>query len=175
MRHVPPLEYIREKVDNELRIKVRILAEGAFEGEYDRHLLDAVEPQLKAICTALDRITECAAQTRAPSHGSSSLAVRLQHAFTTAVDALARLDPAEFRKRPPLNSFTRSRGETIHAYLLMIIGHVRSLTDLIGRKRPDVLRQLIESFYPVIELPTPEDIAGNRDSAAPPAAAPAAP
>ena len=137
MRHVPPVEWMIEKLDRDLRRRVAILCSSAAPNEQ-------VDAELKSLCRAIDRLADAAKYSRASNHMPSEIGPRIDFAITHAVTSLGSLDANLFGRRCPFHSFERSKAESIYGALLIVIDHVHRLTQMIRAIAPGVDEKLLE-------------------------------
>ena len=137
MRHVPPVEWMIEKLDRDLRRRVAILCSSAAPNEQ-------VDAELKSLCRAIDRLADAAKYSRASNHIPSEIGPRIDFAITHAVSSLGSLDASLFGRRYPFHSFERSKAEAIYGALLIVIDHVHRLTPMIRAIAPGVDEKLLE-------------------------------
>ena|SRR5438552_9956547 len=121
MRHVPPVEWIVRKLDDELRRRIDIATAvfAAMPVDDARHA--KMESELRALCRTIDRLADAGRHTRTESNSYSELGARISTAITHAVSNLNSLDPNLFGRRYPFQTFERSRAETVMAALLVVI------------------------------------------------------
>jgi hypothetical protein len=118
MRHVPPVEWMIDKLDRDLRRRVNILLASAAN--------DAMDTELKALCRAIDRLADSAKHSRA-NHNNSDFTARID----AAVSSLRSLDANLLGRRYPFQSFERSKAEQIWSAMLVVIDHVHRLTEIV--------------------------------------------
>ena len=131
MRHVPPISWIAQKLDGDLRRRIDTLL-----GVYTRtppgdphHA--PMEQELRAICRSIDRVGEIARRGRANhQHPPNELGARLSWAISHTVTNLNAADAETFGRRLPFHTFERSSAEPLWAATLSVIDHVRRLTEL---------------------------------------------
>ena len=123
MRHIPTITWIVDKVDRDLRRRINVLASS--------NANEAIDNEIKAVCRAIDRLSDAAKYSRANTQGPADLAGRIDQTITHAVASLNSLDPNLFGRRYPFQSFERSRAEAIYGALLVVIDRVRRLTQMV--------------------------------------------
>ena len=127
MRHVPPVEWIVDKLDHDLRRRAELLAASAAAITPNEPL----ENEMKMLCRAIDRLADSAKHSRAASPPPPDLGARISFAVTHAVSCLNSLDPSLFGRRYPFQTFERSKAENIYGALLVVIDRVHRVTQLI--------------------------------------------
>lgn len=123
MRHVPSVAWIVDKLDHDLRRRINVLASS--------NASEAIDNEIKAVCKAIDRLSDAAKHVRANNQGPADLATRIDQTVTHAVASLNSLDANLFGRRYPFQSFERSRAEAIYGALLVVIDRVRRLTQMV--------------------------------------------
>lgn len=123
MRHVPPIEWITEKLDRDLRRRVNVLASAPSN--------EGTDAELKALGRAIDRLADAAKHSRAPIQAPAEIVARLDFAITHAISNLNSLDPNLFGRRYPFQTFERSKAESIYGALLIVIDRMHRLTELV--------------------------------------------
>jgi len=154
MRHVPGIDWIIWKIDVELRHRIETLFApfGTLAFDHPRHA--EIENEVKALCRAIDRLSDIARHTR-NGHAPNELGHRIGWAINHAVTSLTSLDPASFGRRYPFHTFERSKGEPVYAGLLAVICHVERLTAAIRTIEPNIDEKLwadlIQPQHPLSE------------------------
>jgi hypothetical protein len=151
MRHVPPLGWITEKVDIDLRRRLDKLVASAG----TQPSSEAVETELRAVCRALDRLADAAKFSRPTNHAPSEIGARITWSINHAVSALGSLDANLFGRRYPFQTLERSKGETLYGALLVVIEHVHRLTTLLRSADPRLDERLLEGLV-VLQEPLRE-------------------
>ena len=123
MRHIPAVAWIVDKLDHDLRRRINVLASSTTN--------EAIDNEIKAVCKAIDRLSDAAKHSRANTQAASDLAGRIDQTITHAVASLNSLDSNLFGRRYPFQSFERSKAEAIYGSLLVVIDRVRRLTEMV--------------------------------------------
>src|SRR5947209_16269837 len=76
MRHVPPVEWMIEKLDRDLRRRIDILCASA--APTSNEMIDS---ELRALCRAIDRLADAAKHSRAANHAPAELGARVDFAM----------------------------------------------------------------------------------------------
>src|SRR5947209_17369185 len=153
MRHVPPVEWMIDKLDRDLRRRIEILNNSATRTN------DVIDAEQRALCRAIDRLADAAKYSRPANHAPTEMAARIDFAVTHAVSSLRSLDPNLFGRRYPFQSFERSKGEAIWGALLVVIVHVHRLTSIARAIDPRVDERLLEGLVQLREHLREEAIA----------------
>lgn len=151
MRHIPPLPWMIQKLDGDLRRRIEILCapvEMLFSDDGNRA---AADRQLRAVCTALERLAEIARHARG-AHPPNELTRHVVWSVGQAVGALRTLDPDLIGRRFPFQTFERSKAEPLYAAFLQVIAAVDRLTDAIRAIDPEVDGRILE---PLVQLSEP--------------------
>jgi hypothetical protein len=155
MRHIPPVEWLIEKVDGDLRRRIEKLYPSATRSASS----ETIEGELRALCRAIDRLADTAKFSRGANHAPSELGPRLTWALDHAVSCLRSLDANLFGRRYPFQTFERSKSELTYGALLVVIDHVHRLTTLIRLVDPQVDERLLEGLVSLKEPLRAEAIA----------------
>lgn len=157
MRHVPPLEYLIHKLDNDYRERADKLYWAVYDSgrEIEPEAGAAIEKGFRELCSALDHLGRAARGGRGSGQTPEPLRAKLDHHWNSASKALASLDPTRFTYRAPCNQFDRSSGETLFGCLVMVGDAVRRLVPIVARVNPDIyemlLAKLVVQQHPVNE------------------------
>ena len=151
MRHVPPLGWITEKLDVDLRRRLDKLC-ASFGSQPSS---EAVDIQLRGVCRAIDRLADAAKFSRSATHAPTEIGARINWAINHAVSALGSLDANLFGRRYPFQTLERSKGETLYGALLVVIDHVHRLTALARAIDPRIDERLLEGLV-VLQEPLRE-------------------
>ena len=151
MRHVPPLGWMIEKLDLDLRRRIEkvIAAIGTPQSG------EAADIELRALCRAIDRLADAAKFSRPTNHAPAEIGARITWAINHALSALGSLDANLFGRRYPFQTLERSKGETLYGAMLVIIDHVHRLTTLARAADPSVDERLLEGLV-VLQEPLRE-------------------
>jgi len=147
MRHVPPLEFLLDRVSGELRFRVDTLLNAVMQRASS--LPTPIEEELRSLIRWLDRLGDVLRHHRTNGH-ESDLRVRIDRAFQNATQALSSVDRSLFRRRSPFHLFERSRGEQAFAAILAAFRSTDRLTALVGELDPDIRLKLMEKMLPPI-------------------------
>ena len=143
MRHVPPLDWIVRKLDGDLRSRIAgMTAPFAALASADPHYA-AIETELRALCSAIDRITVIAGGRRPNEPAGTPLPARVESAIATAAGALRGLEATPFGRRAPYHAFERSKSEPVYGALLAVIAHTGRLVPLVRAIAPDIDEKLL--------------------------------
>lgn len=139
MRHVPPIAWMIEKVDVDLRRRIEKL------GDAPSH--ETIEAELRALCRAIDRLADAAKFSRTnASYSGNDTRARLSASINNAVSSLTTLDANLFGRRYPFQTFERSKAEPLYGALLVVIEHVRRLTTLVRSVDAGIDERLLEGL-----------------------------
>ena len=142
MRHIPPLGWIIEKLDGDLRRRIEKLISvigSPPSGE-------AADIELRGLCRAIDRLADAAKFSRTTNHAPAEIGARINWAIQHAAGSLGSLDANLFGRRYPFQTLEKSKGEAIYGALLVIIDHVRRLTAIARAADPNVDERLLEGL-----------------------------
>ena len=143
MRHIPPVPWLVDKLDHDLRRRIDLLWNVYAN---DPHHAEA-EKELRGLCRSLDRVADVAKRTRGNHHHPpTELGQRLRWALNHAVSMLNAIDPQTFGHRFPFQTFERSNAEPLWAAMLSVIEHVRRLTELLRLVDPGLDERLYEGL-----------------------------
>lgn len=158
MRHVPPLPWIVEKLDHDIRGRLeKLLVPWSGVSAADpRHA--PIELELRAICRALDRVADIVRRGRS-GHAPNELTARLRWALDHAVTNLTAADASTFGRRFPFQTLERSYAEPLWGAVLSLIQHVQNLIPLIREVEPDIDERLYEGLVNLVEPLRREPIA----------------
>lgn len=149
MRHVPPIDWIIQKLHVDLRRRIDLLFSSfAALPPGDSHS-SALEAEFRALCRTIDRLAETAKHTR--GNAPSDLRQRIEWALSHAVSTLQSLDANLFGRRYPFQTFERSKGEAIYGALLTVIDRVHRLTAMIRGIDRRIDERLLEGLVTLHE------------------------
>ena len=156
MRHVPPVGWILQKLDVDLRRRIDLLLAPITGLSADDLHRGAIEPVLRSLCRALERVAEIARQGRGggTAHALQELIARLHWALEQAVSCLRGVDADLFGRRFPVQTFERSKAEPLYAALLLVIDAVDRLTSAVRVLDPRIDERVYE---PLVTLERPLD------------------
>src|ERR1700737_75153 len=144
MRHVPPVGWILQKLDGDLRRRIDLLLAPISGLPADDPRRAAVEPVLRSLCRGLERLAEVARQGRGGGNGHppQELIARIHWALEQAVTYVRGVDADLVGRRFPVQTFERSKAEPLYAALLLVIDAVDRLTSLVRTIDPRVDERL---------------------------------
>lgn len=150
MRHVPPVSWIVQKLDGDLRRRIeKLLVPYSDVASNDpRHA--PLEAELRALCRALDRIAFAAGRGRG-GHPPNDPAAKVRWALDHALQNLQAADADTFGRRFPMQTFERSNAEPLWGALLSAIQHVQKLVDLVREIEPDIDERIYEGLVVLAE------------------------
>jgi hypothetical protein len=151
MRHIPPLAWIIEKLDIDLRRRIDKLMASIGSASFG----ESADIELRAVCRAIDRLADAAKYSRATGQAPAEIGARITWALNHAVSALGSLDANLFGRRYPFQTLERSKGEALYGALLVVIDHVHRLTTLARRGDPHIDERLLEGLV-VLQEPLRE-------------------
>lgn len=145
MRHVPPLSWIIQKLDQDLRRRIeKLLVPYSDVASNDpRHA--AIDVELRALCRSLDRVAYVAGRGRG-GHPPNDLASKVQWSLDHAIQNLSAADADLFGRRFPMQTFERSYAEPLWGATLAAIQHVQNLVPLIREIEPDIDERMYEGL-----------------------------
>lgn len=151
MRHVPPLAWISDKLDHDVRRRLeKLLLPFSDIGAADpRHA--PIEHELRAVCRSLDRIADVASRRGRGGHPPNDLIPKVRWSLDHAVQNLAAADSETFGRRFPFQTFERSNAEPLWGALLSLLQHVQNLVPLIREIEPDIDERMYEGLVNLVE------------------------
>jgi hypothetical protein len=123
MRHVPSIEWIIWKLDQDVRARLGKLMASLSGLSSDDARRAPVETELRSVCKAIDRLAEAAKHTRGNGI-PSELSNRIQWSLDHAVANLKNVDPTTFGRRYPFHLFEKSRSEPLYGALLAVLSAI---------------------------------------------------
>jgi hypothetical protein len=151
MRHVPSAEWMAWKVDQDLRRRIELLFGPYAKLPSDDARRGPLEQALRALCRAIDRLSESARHAR-NNHPPHELGERIVWGLNQAVASLNSLDPHLIGRRYPFHSGERSKAEPLYGALLVVIQHVGRVLTLVRAVDADVDEHLLDGL---VRLETP--------------------
>ncbi len=151
MRHVPSAEWMSWKVDQDLRHRIELLYSPYAALPHDDPRRGALENEFRALCRAIDRLSDAARHTR-NTHPPHDLGDRIGWALSQAVSSINSLDPHLIGRRFPFHTGERSKAEPLYGALLVVIQHVERILTLVRGVDPRVDERLLEGL---VKLETP--------------------
>ena len=151
MRHVPSAEWMSWKMDQDLRRRIELLFGPYANLSSDDPRRGPLENELRALCRAIDRLSEVARHSR-NNHPPHDIGDRIVWALNQAVGSLNSLDPHLIGRRYPFQTGERSKAELLYGALLVVIQHVGRVLTLVRVIDPSVDEQLLDGL---VKLETP--------------------
>lgn len=151
MRHVPPLEWLLERLRGAWRERLDKLAMATISATTEPPPSEEVreaELLLRRICGWLQTLVQQIRGRRPERHSDSDLHVLLLYSMDQCTAALETLDSAAFRCRTPFHEFETSEGEAIYEQILIILALTGRLEEAVARFDPDISFRLMESLLP---------------------------
>lgn len=147
MRHVPPIGWMIDKLDVDLRRRIEKLGHSIA----GRQPSEAIEAELRALCRAIDRLADAAKFSRVGNQAPAELIARITWAINHAVGCLGSIDANLFGRRYPFQTFERSKGETLYGAFLVVIDRVHRTTQAIRAVDPRIDERLCEGLVALQE------------------------
>ncbi|HVE69918.1 MAG TPA: hypothetical protein VNI54_01015 [Thermoanaerobaculia bacterium] len=159
MRHVPPLSWTIQKLDQDVRRRLeKLLVPWSDIGPADpRHA--RIEQELRAVCRSIDRVADVASRRGRGGHPPNEVTARVRWSLDHAVQNLTAADAETFGRRFPFHTFERSNAEPLWGALLAVLQHVQNLVPLIREIEPDIDERMYEGLVNLIEPLRREPIA----------------
>lgn len=155
LRHIPPIEWILQKVDGDLRRRIGLLHASFAALPPDDSRWPAMEAQFRALCRALDRLSDIARHGRSATQPPAELGARIDWSINAAVANLRSVDPTLFGRRYPFQTFERSKAEPLFAALLVIIDLTYRMIPAVRAIDPAIDEQLLAGVVR-LQQPLPE-------------------
>lgn len=155
MRHTPPVEWMIQKIDVDLRRRIGLLHSSFAAMPPEDARKAGLEAQFRSVCRALDRLSEIARHGRAPGQTPAELAARIDTSLNSAVAALRSVDPTLFGRRYPFQTFERSKAEPLYGALLVVVDCVARLIPAIRAIDPAIDEQILAGLVR-LQKPLPE-------------------
>jgi hypothetical protein len=158
MRHVPPLPWIIQKLDQDVRRRLEklLVPYSDVPSNDPRHA--ALDVELRALCRSLDRVAYVAGRGRG-GHPPNDLASKVRWALDHAIQNLTAADTDTFGRRYPMQTFERSHAEPLWGAVLAAIQHVQNLVTLVREIEPDIDERMYEGLVVLNEPLRREPIA----------------
>lgn len=158
MRHVPSLQWIIQKLDQDVRRRLeKLLVPYSDVASADpRHA--PLESELRALCRSLDRVADVARRGR-NGHAPNEISARVRWTLDHAVQNLTAADAETFGRRFPFHTFERSNAEPLWGAVLGVLQHLQNLVPLIREIEPDIDERMYEGLVNLIEPLRREPIA----------------
>jgi len=131
MRHIPPVSWMIQKLDGDLRRRIDLLWGAWAKVAADDPVHAGYEKELRALTRSLDRVATVARRSHANhQHPPVELGAKLHWSVNHTMSTLNAVDAETFGRRFPFHTFERSNGEPLWAAMLAVIEHVHRLTEL---------------------------------------------
>ena len=146
MRHVPPIPWIIQKLDQRRPPPHREAARPLLRRRLERSAARGAGRRA-ARALPLARPRRLRRRTR-PRHGHApnDLAVEVRWSLDHAVQNLNAADADTFGRRFPMQTFERSNAEPLWGAMLAVIQHVQKLVPLIREIEPDIDERMYEGL-----------------------------
>lgn len=153
MRHVPPIAWIIDKLDGDVRRAIGKLRApyASLPADDPRHA--RLEAEFRALCRSIDRLADAAKHGRT-NGAPSEIGARIGWAIDHALSCLRTIDANLFGRRYPVQTHERSKAEPVYAALLVVVQHLERLRPLVLQIDPDLDERLLEGL---VRLETPVD------------------
>jgi len=155
MRHIPPVEWMVQKMDADIRRRIGLLYSSFSALPQTDSRWAAIETQFRALCRGIDRVTEGARHGRGANQPPADLSARIDWSINAAVASLNSLDPTLFGRRYPFQTFERSKAEPLYGALLAVIDRLHRLNVSIRSIDPSIDERLLAGLVR-LETPLPE-------------------
>lgn len=155
MRHIPPVEWMLQKVDTDLRRRVGLMYASFSALPQSDSRWAPLEAQFRALCRAIDRMTETARHGRGGNQPPAELSARIDWSINAALASLNSLDATLFGRRYPFQTFERSKAEPLNGALIVVIERLHRLTLAIRAIDPSIDERLLAGLVQ-LETPLPE-------------------
>jgi len=151
MRHVPPIDWISNKLEVDIRRRIDLLWAPVSTLPASDPRWPAVEHAFRAFCRALDRLADIAKHIR-NSHAPNDLALHIPWALNHAASCLRTVDTHTFGHRFPVQTHERSKAEPLYAALLVVLQDLDKITPLIREIDPGIDERLLNQT-PSLDAP----------------------
>lgn len=158
MRHIPPIPWLVQKLDHDIRRRIeKLLVPYSDVATNDpRHA--ALDIELRALCRALDRVAYVAGRGR-HGHAPNDLPSKVRWALDHAIQNLRNADADTFGRRYPMQTFERSNAEPLWGAMLSVIQHLQKIVPLIREIEPEIDERMYEGLVNLVEPLRREPIA----------------
>jgi len=147
MRHVSPIEVLRQRLEETMRSRIEtLLASCGSARDLPESVRQQLEQELRDLCRAIDRVCEAARTIRPAGHAPSDLAGKIGHAMQNAVASLRAVDGELYGRRYPFQTLERSKAEPLAGSMLVVGEHLRRLTRLVRTIDPDIDEKLLSGL-----------------------------
>ena len=159
MRHVPTIPWMVQKIDGDVRRRLEKLwlPYSDLPASDPRHA--AIEAEFRAVCRALDCVSDVVRRHRGNPHPPNELGARVNWSVTQAVANLTSADTDTFGRRFPYHTGERSNAEPLWAAVLSVIQHVQKVVPLVREIEPQIDERLYEDLVHLNEPLRREPIA----------------
>lgn len=149
MRHVPPRDWIVNKLDYDLREKIEVCWSCAHDtGSIDPDTLARIDERFAALARWLQRIVALSQNKGGSASKENDLHTRLTHSVYEAVSALSGLDQNSFRRRTPYHQFQLNRAEMIWQALLAALAVQHEIAEDLSAVDSDLAMKLLAPHSP---------------------------
>jgi hypothetical protein len=155
MRHIPSVDWMIRKLDGDLRRRAEKLLEPVVALAPDDPRRVAIEQDLRALSSALDRVASVAKQGRHNGHVPADLQGRVGWGISHAVTNLRTVDPELFGRRFPFHTFERSKAEPLYGAFLAVIQILNRIVPQVRAVDSGLDERLMEGLV-VLENPVDE-------------------
>ncbi len=156
MRHIPPLAWMVEKVDVDLRRRIDLLCEPVEVLFADDQQRIGVDRELRAVCTALEHLADVARHGRSAGQPPNELTRQVVWSLNLAAGCIRGLDANLIGRRFPFQTFERSKAEPLYSALLVVLCAVDRLVDAVREIDSEIDGRLDEKLVQ-LEQPMRED------------------
>lgn len=156
MRHIPPLVWMIEKLEGDIRRRLDLLSEPLEMLFADNELRIRADGELRAVCTALDRLADVARHSRSVGHPPAEVARHAVWSLNHAIASMRSLDADLIGRRFPFQTFERSKAEPLYAAFLNVIYRLSRLVEAVRAVDSDIDGRLLDNLVR-LESPLPEE------------------
>lgn len=142
MRHIPPLEWMIDKLGSDLRRRVETFMTPLVPLASDDPRRTSFENGLRLLCRLLDRLADAVKPSRGNGHPPNNLDGRFQWSIDRALASLRSLDPNLFGRRCPFQTFERSKAEPIYSAVVVIVAQIDRLVPRVRVVDPSIDERL---------------------------------
>lgn len=151
MRHIPPVTWIADKVDHDVRQRLEILSAVLASLPSADPRYAPIEQALRGVCNALDLLAQAARHSRAATP-PNELANRVNWSLNAAVSSVRAIDANNFGRRYPFHTADRSKAESVYAGLLVVLERVDRAVTLVREVDVAIDERLLQGL---VNLQTP--------------------
>lgn len=151
MRHIPPGDWLVQKLDRDVRRRIDVLwlPYSDLPASDPRHA--PIEAAFRVLCRWIDRISDCCARRSRGGHPPVDLGGRLQYVLSHAIANLTAADAETFGRRLPFQTFERSNAEPLWGAFLAVLHQLDRIADLVRDIDPEVDERLYEGLVKLEE------------------------